>query len=128
MRMSFTRIQRRFTAWLAMLALALGAVAPAVAQVVVTDRSDWVEICNASGMVWVQADHAPSDADSAPLSDMGMQCSWCSLHSPTSGLPPALMTGVVSNVQMSVPGRYTPTAPPASVWTAAPARAPPAVS
>ncbi len=126
--MSITRIQRRFTAWLAMLALALGAVAPAVAQVVVTDRSDWVEICNASGMVWVQADHAPGDADSAPLSDMGMQCSWCSLHSPTSGLPPAPVMGFTSSLPQPLPGGWKAVAPPVGVWTAAPARAPPAFS
>lgn len=128
--MPLTRVQRRLTAWLAMLAMVLAALAPTLAQAVVasSDRSDWVQICSATGMVWVQADHAPGDPDGAPLADMGMQCPWCSLHSPAAGLPPALVTGAASNLQTPLPGGFMAAAPPLALWIAAPARAPPFVS
>lgn len=128
--MPFTRVHRRFTAWLAMLALVLAALAPTLAQAVVagSDRSDWVQICSATGMVWVQADQAAGDMESAPLADMGMQCPWCSLHSPATGLPPALGSGVAAAAPASLPQAVTAAAPPVGVWIAAPARAPPFIS
>jgi hypothetical protein len=128
--MQFTRVQRRFTAWLAMLALVLATLAPTLAQAVVagSERSDWVQICSATGMVWVQADHAAGDTESAPLADMGMQCPWCSLHSPATGLPPALASGVAAAAPPSLPQGFTAAAPPVGVWIAASARAPPLVS
>lgn len=132
--MPLSRIQRRFTAWLAMLALVLAALAPTVAQALVagSDRSDWVQICSATGMVWVQADDAADDAagdtQSAPLADMGMQCPGCSLHSPVTGLPPALVSAVSTLAPATHPGDTTAAASPVGVWIAAPARAPPLVS
>lgn len=125
--MSFTRIQRRFTAWLAMLALALGALAPAMAQVAVSasDRSNWVQICSASGMVWIQADAAALGTDSVPLADMGAPCAWCLMHSAVAGLPPAPVMGFNSSLPQPLPGGCMVAAPPVGVWTAAPARAPP---
>ncbi len=120
-------MQRRFTAWLAMLALAMGALAPAMAQAVVSasDRSDWVQICSASGMVWIQADVSASGTDSVPLADMAAPCAWCLMHSAVAGLPPAPVMAFTSLTQ-PLPGGCMAAAPPVGVWTAAPARAPPA--
>ena len=58
--MFLSRLQRRFTAWVALLTLVLGALAPTVAQALVagSDRADWLQVCSVSGMVWVQADTA----------------------------------------------------------------------
>lgn len=128
--MPFTRVQRRFTAWLAMLALVLAALLPTLAQAAVagSDRSDWMQICSASGMVWIQIEPAAADTESAPVADMGMQCPWCSLHSPVTGLPPALASGFTVAASTSLLGPLMPAAPPVGVWTAAPARAPPLTS
>ena len=128
--MPFTRVQRRLTAWLAMLALVLAALAPALAQAAVagSDRGDWVQICSATGMVWVQADHAASDPENAPVADMGMPCPWCSLHSPATGLPPAPASGLALAAPESLGRDVTAAAPPVGMWIAAPARAPPLVS
>ena len=125
--MPFTRVQRRLTAWLAMVALVLGSLAPTLAQAAVagSDRSDWVQVCSATGMLWVQADHLAGETQSAPLADMSMQCPWCSLHSPSTGLPPALASGVAPATPASLPPGSTAAAAPVSVWIAAPARAPP---
>ena len=128
--MPLTRVQRRFTAWLAMLALVLGALAPTLAQAVVasSDRSDWVQICSATGMVWVKADPAAADTERAPMADMGIQCPWCSLHSPAAGLPPAPALGFTSAALAPLAGGLVASPPPAGVWIAAPARAPPLLS
>jgi hypothetical protein len=113
-----------------MLALVLTALAPTLAQAVVStsDRSDWVQICSASGMVWIQADPAAGDSQSAPMPGAGMQCPWCSLHSPGAGLPPATALGVAAAATAPLVGRLVLVASPVGVWTAAPARAPPSVS
>ena len=128
--MLFTRLQRRFTAWLAVLALLLAALAPTLAQAVVatSDRSDWVQICSASGMVWIKAESSAAGTESAPLADMGMQCPWCLTHSPATGLPPAVASGATPTVAVPIPGHFMTAEPPVGVWTAAPARAPPLTS
>jgi hypothetical protein len=128
--MLFTRAQRRVCAWLAMLALVLTALAPTLAQAVVsnTDRGDWVQICSASGMVWIQADPGAGDPQSAPMAGAGMQCPWCSLHSPAAGLPPATALRVAAAAPAPLVVRVALAASPVGVWTSAPARAPPFVS
>ncbi len=125
--MPLTRVQRRFTAWLAMLALVLSVLAPTLAQAVAasSDRSDWVQVCSVSGMVWVKSDGASPVSSGSPMADMGMQCPWCQLHSPAAGLPPALVSLAVSAALAQPPGDAMAAAPPPGVWTAAPARAPP---
>jgi hypothetical protein len=130
--MPFTRVQRRFTAWLAMLAMALSVLAPTLAQAAVAsvDRSGWVQVCSVSGMFWVQADGlgvdgaAPAPED-LPMTSMGMQCPWCQLHSPAAAPPsaPALLAMAVAPALL--PGDTMAAPPPPGVWTAAPARAPP---
>ena len=125
--MPFTRVQRRFTAWLAMLALVLAALLPTLAQAAVagSDRSDWMQICSASGMVWIQAEPDAAGTDSAPMVDMEMHCPWCTLHNPVAGLPPASVLNFTAAASTPLLGPVKVAAPPVGVWTAAPARAPP---
>jgi hypothetical protein len=130
--MPFTRIQRRFTAWLAMLAMALSVLAPTLAQATGAsmDRGGWIQVCSASGMFWIQADGAGLDgSSSAPegslMADAGMQCPWCQLHSPAAGLPTALASLALAAAPVQLPGDAMAAPPPADVWIAAPARAPP---
>jgi hypothetical protein len=113
-----------------MLALVLAALAPTLAQAVVasSDRSDWVQICSTTGMAWVKVDTAAADTESAPMADMGMQCPWCTLHSPATGLPPAPGLTVTAAAQISPVEGLTAALPPVGVWLAAPVRAPPLAS
>ena len=115
-----------------MLALVLAALAPTLAQAVVkaSERSDWLQVCSATGMVWIQADAVADNGSSPasnglPLADMGMQCPWCQLHSPVAGLPPAPQGLAVTAARVPWRGAAITAAPPAGVWIAAPARAPP---
>ncbi len=131
--MSLTRVHRRFTAWLAMLAMALSALAPTLAQAVVasSDGAQWVEVCSASGMVWVKADTGVDAADpqssghSAPMSDASMHCVWCSLHGGAAGLPPSVDAAEAPPRQTERPSAFFYAAALAGVWAVAHARAPP---
>ena len=70
--MRLTRTTHRFAAWLAMLAMLLGALAPTVAQAVVAAQGGpgWVQVCSASGMVWVTPGALPANSAVAPNSPM----------------------------------------------------------
>lgn len=109
--------------------MVLGAVAPAVAQALVasSDRTDWVEVCSASGMMWVKADapDASSKDTGAPLHASSKHCPWCSLHGGVSGLPP---TGLHVDSFASAPAPLPPYAgliAASPAWSPTQARAPP---
>lgn len=87
--MDAIRLHRRFAAWLAIWALLVAALWPALVQAAVggAGKSDWIEVCSASGMVWVKADGSTESQDH-PAQDKSQHCDWCSLHS-GSGLSPA---------------------------------------
>lgn len=127
--MSFYRVHRRFITWLAALAMVLGAVAPAVAQTLIasSDRSDWVEVCSASGMMWVKVDapDAGNKGIGTPLHASAKHCPWCSLHGGVSGLPP---TALLVDSFASAPAPLPPYADLIAVspaWSPTQARAPP---
>ena len=95
--MSFYRVHRQIAAWLAMWAMVLGALAPTVAQAMVAaaEKGQWIEVCSASGMVWLKADGSDVQVETAPdqsqsMADMGKHCPWCGFHAPAAGLPPAV--------------------------------------
>jgi Protein of unknown function (DUF2946) len=132
--MAFFRLHRRFSAWLAMLALVLGALAPTVAQAMAagSDDADWQRVCSVSGMVWVKADTGElSDRQpdgGAPLSDASQHCAWCTLHGGVAGLPAAdPVPGLPARLTDLPPAFYlAPMA--ASVWMPAHSRGPPRAS
>lgn len=64
---------RPWITWLTLWALVLGACLPTLSQAVVhaTERSNWVEVCTSTGMVWVRADDGGS-----PVSEQA-GCIWC---------------------------------------------------
>ncbi len=128
--MPFTRATRRLAAWLAMLAMVLGALAPTVAQAVVAAQGGpgWVQVCSASGMVWVQADAIDGDNAVADvgksMADASRHCPWCNLHGAV-GLPPASVhTPLLAPGAEPLPEPFR-SALPAPPWPAAQSRAPP---
>ncbi|MGE0348218.1 DUF2946 domain-containing protein [Hydrogenophaga sp.] len=128
--MSLSRATHRLAAWLALFAMLLGALAPTVAQAVVVSQGGqgWVQVCSASGMVWVQADalEAQVDADGQkPMADASRHCPWCSLQG-AAGLPPALPSQPVALESRTERPQARAGAPtPSTHWPAAPSRAPP---
>jgi hypothetical protein len=133
--MLFLRVYRRFTAALALLVMVLSVLVPTVAQAVVnaSGQAQWVQVCSASGMVWVKA----SDADSAepgaqdtsqPMGGMSESCQWCTLHGGVAGAPakPLAFVGPVQGAEP--PPAFLFSATVTGVWAVAHARAPPAAA
>lgn len=122
--MTLHRIHRRFTAWLAMLALVMSALAPTVSQAVVmsSDRGDWLEVCSTTGVMWVKADLAAADDSTVPMAGHEQGCDIC-----THGAPPVLKgTNALAMVQPSArPQALAASAHPAVLWAPAQSRAPP---
>ena len=127
--MSLSRAHRRFTTWLTLFALVLGTLAPTLVQAAVasSDRSDWVEVCSASGMVWVRADAevALSEQPAAPSTDQAMHCPWCTLHGGAIGLLPSPVQAAEVDRQPESAPAFFRAVTPSTVWAAARARAPP---
>jgi len=125
--MSFVRIHRRFTAWLAMLALVMSALAPTVSQAVVmsSERGDWLEVCTTTGVMWVKADSAAADDGAMPMAGHEQGCDICphtvtgappvltAITAPVMGQPSLRFDSLASSVHTAVP------------WAAAQSRAPP---
>ena len=129
--MPFTRTTHRFAAWLAMLAMLLGALAPTAAQALVAAKggSDWVQVCSASGMVWMKTDAPDSKADGKTdgksIADAARHCPWCSLQG-AAGLPPAQREQAHALARHAAPAQATiRSATPATPWPTALSRAPP---
>lgn len=125
--MSFVRIHRRFTTWLAMLALVMSALAPTVSQAVVmsSDRADWLEVCTTTGVMWVKADLAATDDGTMPMVGHDQGCDICT-HTVT-GAPPVL-SGIATPVMgqpFARPQTLVASAHPAVLWASAQSRAPP---
>lgn len=115
---------RLITAWLALLALVLGTLAPAVTQAVVagSERAGWVQICSVSGMSWVQLE---AGEDSAPQgSGASDGCTWCTAQA-AGGLPPQPAIWLSVDVAAVAPPQGLASAVLARPWPAALGRAPP---
>lgn len=80
------RLRRRFSVWLAIAAMLLGALAPAVSQAVrAADPLAWAEVCSASSKTGPAGQQSPADS----AAHLFEHCPYCSLHQPVLGLPPA---------------------------------------
>lgn len=132
--MEWMRARQRLIAWLATLVMAMGSLAPALAQGVSASAgaTRWVELCTASGMVMMPVEaSAPVGVDSAhtlPADGPSMPaCPWCLLLGGAPALPPSADTAVL-------PLRLAHAHPPAfyrapvlsCAWAPQHSRAPPA--
>jgi hypothetical protein len=130
--MFLSRLHRRITAWVALLALVLGALAPTVAQAVVqsgSQRADWMQVCSVSGMVWVQANPGPlrdqQPGGQAPMGDASPHCPWCTLHGGAPGLPTAHTPPALAPRLAGLPPAFYAAPLTATAWAPPPSRAPP---
>jgi hypothetical protein len=122
-------LHRRFAAWLALLAVLWGALVPTLAQAAVSasSRQGWVEVCSASGVLWVRVDggaESPS-GQSGSMADAAAHCPWCLMQG-AAGLPPEPALSTTANALGPVPAAAFTSARPAAVWSPAQSRAPPA--
>ncbi|NCU67370.1 DUF2946 domain-containing protein [Acidovorax sp. 210-6] len=123
--MRATRLHRRLVALLAMLAMVFGALAPAVAQAMVSSASPELamEVCTSTGMLLVQAD--PGGGDGSQASPMQKPCLWCGMHGVAA--PPALPAALpLLRCAQEMPVAFYRAGPTPTVWLGALTRAPPA--
>lgn len=130
--MLLLRIRHRLVAWLAMWAMLVGALAPAIAQARVAQAggNDWLEICSISGMVWVKADTGETRHQS-PGQDTpagAAKCPWCTLHGGMAGLPGASWAPDFSARLTDLPPAFYRAPVTAAVWAPALSRGPPATA
>jgi hypothetical protein len=123
------RIPRRFTTWLALLALVVGTLAPSLVQAVAASvgKPGWVQVCSASGMFWVKAEADPAGTGESRV-ETSAACPWCSLHGGAAGLPPTPSLAVAMSEQGRPVLAQLHTDLRSRVWTPAQARAPPSVA
>lgn len=128
--MSFVRHARRVTAWIAIFAILLAALAPSLARALSSPQKamPWSEICSVVGT------QAVPDAASVPNSGRHdgaefKHCPFCLTHAGQFALPatpPDVLPTADSRAEVFPPSTATP--PPRFIRAAAQPRAPPAVS
>lgn len=124
--------KNRLIHWIAALAIAMSALAPAVSKVIAAERIDssLVEVCTTEGTKWLTASElgqvALAGHDQAPSSahDHGGDCPYCNLQA-TKFLSSVVQScATVKSVELFPPLLYQ--APkPLFAWALQPARAPP---
>jgi Protein of unknown function (DUF2946) len=92
--MRLFRFSQRATAFLAVVALVWAALAPTLVQAARAAPSGWLQVCGASGMVWVALPDKVSPGQDAegghkvPGLKAMAECPWCTHHAGHTGLPP----------------------------------------
>jgi hypothetical protein len=127
--MATRSLRQRFTSWTAVLAVLLASLAPTLSLALgAANSATWVEICTTQGSKWVAtgedgSGHAPASIH--PLE----HCPYCSLHTPTLGLPP--LTGVQPlpvRLSHAVPVAFLAAPRTLHAWLSAQPRGPPRLS
>lgn len=87
--MRFRRVTRVLTSWIAVLAVLMVALAPAISHALGSkNAATWIEVCSSSGAKLIQVgggqgDQAPAPAQSHPFE----HCPYCSLQTDAVALP-----------------------------------------
>jgi hypothetical protein len=129
--MEMTKFTRRLTAWIAMFAIVLAALAPSISQAVNAARTSaagWDEICTVDGPKLIKADGEASHTSTAPVEKSGHfeHCPFCFAHAGSFGLPPGTgFTFPIASGNPTLPPLYYQAPRPLFIWAAAQSRAPP---
>lgn len=123
------RALRRLLLWTAALAVLMAALAPAVAQAVMTGSgASWVEVCTAQGAKWISVDDAGDPSTSKAMHGLE-HCPYCSLQLPTADLPPTPPAQLPAPVRVAMfPPAFEAAPRTLHAWVSAQPRAPPALA
>jgi len=128
--MQLTAILRLQVTWLALCAVTLASISPAISQWIASSSgTTWVEICSSAGIKRVALD---SDKAPVPAGDHGgtTHCPFCRLQNDLPAVPPSSIT----HIQVVEAQEQKPPIPVASAvhtrpaWPSALSRAPPQIS
>lgn len=122
----------RLAAWIATLAILLGALAPAVSQAMTVlgdGNTRWVEVCTSTGMHWVAVDPDDVGQDDGTPAASTASCAYCCTHAGSTGLPPPLgLSFAVKPASMLEPLLFFTAPKTLFAWTVSSPRAPPFTS
>lgn len=118
------RVHARLFSWVAIFAILLAALAPSVSYAVGSaDGVSSIDVCTSQGSKWIQVGENGPEPASEHLLD---HCLYCSLHTPTLGLPPAAPTALLTSRQAhEVPLGFLGAPRTLHAWVSAQPRAPP---
>lgn len=137
--MVFTRLQRRWTAWIALCAILLGALAPTVSHAMRAwshSPITWVEVCSSTGNKLI-AVTLGQDASSAQQTDgsrglpsgehAGEHCPFCLVQGHDAALLPAMPPVMALTTQLTheLPFLFLHAPRSLFAWAPSQARAPP---
>jgi hypothetical protein len=132
--MGISRFTRRFTAWIACVAILMASFAPSISHALAAaapPRSLFAEICTTTDGQVAELKKKQASGHSAPV-EHGLHvehCPYCLPHSDTTGLRPGTIdVPVTANDSISFPALFYQSPHPLFVWAAAQSRAPPASS
>lgn len=128
--MPLPRVTRQFASWIAILAVLMSALAPAVSHGLGTRGvAAWVQVCTAQGTTSGRSDAAPGD-DSAPGVEHAFEhCPYCSVHPDAAGIPPAHLHALPpAGLAQAVPHAFLAAPRTLHAWVSAQPRAPPPAS
>lgn len=128
--MPLTRATRTLTAWIALCAILLGAVMPAMSHAMsrlAGDDTRWVEVCTVAGTKLVAIADASPDGEGG---DHGLfaaeRCAFCATHGATPALPtPQVRPFAVDAAAVEFPRLYFRAPRPLFAWVQPSPRAPP---
>lgn len=128
--MFFTVLRRRFTAWVAIFAILVGALAPSISHAISASQGElWMEICTPTGIKYVKyaADEAQVKTDDAMKSSSFEHCPFCSIQQQAPALPSAqTRLDVPSGPDRILPALFYSAPHTLAIWQPAQSRAPPA--
>jgi hypothetical protein len=128
--MSSHKFPRELASWIAVLAILMAALAPAISHALGTQGvASWTEVCTAQGSKWVQGDSDAADG-SVPAAEHALEhCPYCSIHSSTIGIPAApLLDLAAADLAHATPSAFLAAPHTLHAWLSAQPRAPPLVS
>lgn len=121
-------VKRAIVSWIAILAILMASLAPAISHAVGTSSpTSWTDICTSTGAKRVSVDGDAAGKRSIPgAAHLLEHCPSCSLHGDTLGMPPApAATMTIVLMPAEVPAAFLHAERTLGVWASAQPRAPP---
>ncbi|MEK8032905.1 DUF2946 domain-containing protein [Ideonella sp. DXS29W] len=124
--MQSARAHRRLVSWMAILAILMASVMPALAHALSSaDAPPWSEVCSAQRSTTSQDDEAASGSQ-AQVVHLFAHCPCCVGHAPVLGLPPAADFSVLRlDLKDEFPTAFLAAPRTLHAWVSAQPRAPP---
>jgi len=126
--MSFSSRRLRRTAWIALFAMLIGALAPTVSRVLAAGEGSWNAVCSASGVIYLPVDTAPAP-DEGGVQHLAAACAYCFTSAASFGLAVAPLASIEPPVGRFIRSLAVPSGPPVLISHAISSpRAPPVLA